>query len=69
MNSIKTLLILGFVFLANGITFLIVGLTTDLTIFWTLGPSFMALGIVFLAISKSRKNAHGISSSPSGSEA
>ena len=68
MNSIKTLLILGFVFLTNGITFLIVGLTTHLTIFWTLGPSFMALGIVFLAISKFHKNAHGTSSSSSGNE-
>jgi len=68
VNSIKSLLILGFVFLTNGITFLIVGLTTHLTVFWTLGPSFIALGIVFLAISKSRKNTHGSSSSASGSE-
>ena len=69
MNSIKTLLILGFVFLTNGITFLIVGLATHLTAFWALGPSFIALGVVFLAISKSRKNSHGSSSSPSGNEA
>ena len=64
MDSIKSLLIIGFVFLANGIVFLIVGLTTHLTVFWALGPSFMALGIAFLAISKSRKSAQGTSSLP-----
>ena len=69
VKSIKALLILGFVFLTNGITFLIVGLTTHMTAFWTLGPSLMALGVVFLAISKSRKYSHGSPSSPSGSEA
>jgi membrane protein implicated in regulation of membrane protease activity len=69
MNSIKSLLILGFVFLASGITFLIVGLATHLTTFWALGPSFAALGVVFLAISKSRKNNHDSASSSSGSEA
>ena len=69
MNSIKSLLILGFVFLASGITFLTVGLATHLTAFWALGPSFIALGGVFLAVSKSRKNAHESSSSSSGSEA
>ncbi|WP_243351512.1 hypothetical protein [Stenotrophomonas acidaminiphila] len=63
MDSIKTLLIIGLVFLANGIVFLLVGLTTHQTVFWTLGPSFMVLGIVFLAISSSRKVAHGTSSS------
>ena len=69
VNSIKAFLILGFVFLSNGITLLIVGLTTHLTAFWTLGPAFIALGVVFLAISKSRKNSIGSSSLPSRSEA
>lgn len=57
MFSIRNLLILGFVFLTNGITFMVVGLTTQLNIFWTLGPSFMTLGVVFLAISRTRRRA------------
>jgi hypothetical protein len=68
VKSIKALLILGFVFLSNGITLLIVGLTTHLTVFWTLGPAFIALGVVFLAVSKSRKNSLGTLSSPCGTE-
>ena len=69
MNSIKALLIVGFVFLSNGITLFIVGLTTHLTVFWTLGPAFIALGVVFLAISKSRKNSLTTLSSASRGEA
>ncbi len=64
MDSIKSLLIIGFVFLTNGIVFLIIDLTTHLTVFWALGPSLTALGVVFLAISMSRKSAHGTSSLP-----
>ncbi|KRG58558.1 MULTISPECIES: hypothetical protein [Stenotrophomonas] len=64
MDSIRSLLLIGFVFLANGIVFLIIGLTTQLTVFWALGPSLTALGVAFLAISKSRKSAHGTSSLP-----
>jgi hypothetical protein len=69
VDSIKRLLILGFVFLTNGLTFLVVGLTTDLTVFWTLGPALIALGVVFLAISKTRKSAHVDSVASSGSDA
>jgi len=69
MDSIKSFLILGFVFLTNGFTFLVVGLTTRLTVFWTLGPALIALGVVFLVISRSRKNVHGRSDASSGSEA
>lgn len=57
MFSIRNLLILGFVFLTNGITFMMVGLTTQLDIFWTLVPSFMTLGVVFLAISRTSRRA------------
>jgi hypothetical protein len=69
VNSSKPLLVLGFVFLTNGITFLVVGLATHLTAFWAISPSFIALGVAFLAISKARKKSQGSSSSPSGREA
>jgi hypothetical protein len=58
LNSTKTLLILGFAFLACGATFLIVGLTTHLVPFLTLGPACIVLGIVFLSTSRSRKPAN-----------
>ena len=69
MTSIKSLLIIGFVFLTNGITFLVVGLATNLTVFWSLGPAFITLGVVFLAIAKSRRTTPGDPSSSSSTEA
>jgi len=59
MNSPKTFLILGIVFLANGVTFLGVGLATGVVALWGLAPAFITLGATFLAISKSRTNAGG----------
>ncbi len=64
MNPVKRLLIPGFVFLANGMTLLLVGLATRLTVFGALAPSCIALGVVFLAIARSRKSTHGRTSSP-----
>ena len=52
----KALLVLGFVLLANGATFLIVGLSNQLTAYWTLGPTFWALGIVLMATAAFRKH-------------
>jgi membrane protein implicated in regulation of membrane protease activity len=60
MNSFITC---GIVFLANGVTFFMVGLTTQLTTLWLISFPFMMLGIVFLAISKSRRNARGSATS------
>ena len=54
MDSTRTMLTLGFVFTACGLTFLVVGLTTHLVALWALGPAFMGLGIVFLATPKVR---------------
>jgi hypothetical protein len=69
VDSIKSLLIIGLVFLINGVTLLIIGYLTNLTAFWALGPPLIALGVSFLAIAKSRKNALGSPSSSSSSDA
>jgi hypothetical protein len=48
----KSFILLGFAFLAFGISFLVVGLATHLLVFSALGPSLMGVGVVFLAMSK-----------------
>ncbi|MEG3192924.1 hypothetical protein [Lysobacter sp. D1-1-M9] len=54
MDRAKSLQTLGFVFLAFGASFLAVGVATQMLVFTVLGPSLMALGVVFLATSKVR---------------
>ncbi|MGV9012361.1 MAG: hypothetical protein ACOH13_07185 [Flavobacteriales bacterium] len=51
----KQLQAMGVVFTGCGVTFLAVGLSTHLLVFTTLGPSLLALGIVFLAYTRIRK--------------
>ena len=64
MHRTRSLLILGFVFLANGPTFLAVGLATHLLALWALAPAFIALGIAFLALARARAKAcDGLSTS------
>ena len=52
MDSTKSIKTLGTIFLIFGALFLAAGLWTHLLVFTALGPSFMALGIVFLAKSR-----------------
>ena len=56
MKSPKTHQALGFAFLAIGMAFLAVGIATQMTAFWAIGPTFTALGFVFLVVSKSGRN-------------
>lgn len=51
----KQLQALGVLFTGCGVTFLAVGLSTHRLVFTTLGPAFIALGIVFLAYTRIRK--------------
>ena len=44
----------GIVFLACGVTFMSAGLATKTLVLWGMAPGFIALGVVFLAVSKKR---------------
>ena len=69
MNQIKTLLTLGIAFMGSGATFLIIGLTTHLAAMWAIGPALLVLGVVFLAISVSRKGSRNNQAVGPGKEA
>ena len=56
MNPTKSMLTIGIVFLISGAVFLAIGTVTQMLAFSVLGPSFMALGVVFLATSKVHAN-------------
>lgn len=67
MDSIKSFLIPGFVFLANGIAFLCMALFSHIPAFWALGVSFLFLAGVFLYLSKwRRRTLDGTSASSHG---
>ncbi len=51
----KQLQALGVVFIGCGVAFLAVGLSAHQFVFTTLGPGFLVLGIVFLAVTRIRK--------------
>ena len=55
MNTIKALLLIGLVFLANGVTFLVIGLSSQSSAYSTLGPTFLALGVALIATAGFRK--------------
>jgi hypothetical protein len=54
VESTKVFLTLGFAFLACGVTFLFVGLSAHLLPLSTMAPAFIALGVVFMAVSRAR---------------
>ena len=68
MQSNRTFLTLGIVFLATGATFLIVGLTTHMLVMWSLGPAFIVLGGVFMGVAMSRNKRGSSTNSPAGRE-
>jgi hypothetical protein len=47
---------LGIVFLACGVTFMSVGLATKILALWGMAPGFIALGVVFLAMSGKKRD-------------
>ena len=55
MESNRSKKVLGFVFLACGVTFLCAGLATKLLALWAMAPGMIALGVVFLAVSRRRE--------------
>jgi UPF0716 family protein affecting phage T7 exclusion len=55
VNSTKAMLTIGFVFLAAGVLFLAVGLSTHILAFSVLGPSLIGLGTFFVVTSKVRE--------------
>ncbi|AFN79267.1 hypothetical protein PSJM300_16045 [Stutzerimonas stutzeri DSM 10701] len=57
MGSIKSFLIPGLVFLANGIVFLCMAVFSHIPAFWALGVSFLFLAGVFLCLSRWRRRA------------
>lgn len=52
MDQTRSLRVLGIVFLACGASFLAIGAAVQTLVFTVLGPSFMGLGVVFLATSR-----------------
>ena len=63
MKSPKTLLTLGIVLLSCGISFRAAGLATHLVALWSIGPGMLAMGVVFLAMSKRNASRDGASAS------
>jgi membrane protein implicated in regulation of membrane protease activity len=47
----------GIAFLACGVTFLATGLATHLIALWAMAPAFIALGVVFIALYRKRRQA------------
>ena len=55
MKSTQQLLAAGIAFLIVGVTFFAVGLVTQQSAFYGIGPAFLTIGIVFIATAKTKR--------------
>ena len=63
MDSTTSYLPLGRVFFCSGVALLVLGLVTQAVALWALGPALITLGVVFIALARSRCKARASSSS------
>lgn len=61
MDSTTSYLPLGLVFFCCGVALLVLGLVTQAVALWALGPALIALGVVFIALARSRCKARASS--------